>query len=122
MTNNFTGLLVQYEDGTRIEEKNYFYSDKLKKECATNWAEINLDKIESLELHHSGFLKVKISKKDHPYITPSDWFFSHTGIADMGKTKPKTISRNIGYKKESLLYVSSVEEETGTLSVNIRKT
>lgn len=121
MIDTFTGLVAHYSEGSTVEEKNYFYSEKLQKRCATNWAELDLDQVVALELYFNGVSKVKVSKTENPDIGPQDWFFSHTGIADMTGGDPKTIQRNIGYKKDGLLYVSSVDEENGSVKVDIRK-
>lgn len=121
MDSLFNGLVAYYFDGTIIEEKNYFFSDKLNKRCATNWAELDMAQLESLELYFNGVSKAKVSKTQNPDITPEDWFFSHTGIADMSGGDPKTVCRNIGYKNNGLLYKYSVDEETGSVVVDIKK-
>jgi hypothetical protein len=120
MRDDFTGLVAHYDDGTVVEEKNYFFNERLNKRCATNWSEIDLNKVTTLELYFKGVSKAKISKEDYPEITPQDWVFYHTGVSDL-TGDPTTICRNIGYKKDGLVYVSSVDEQSGALKIDVKK-
>jgi hypothetical protein len=113
---NFTGFEVIYKNGKKIYEKNNYYSRKLKKKCATNWREIEKEKIKSLRLYWNGEIKVQIDKENnelHKEIKSENWYFSHTGYFDTSINKIKIISRNIGYKEDNLLYLFKVMEDTG---------
>lgn len=121
---DITGFVVIYADGTKIVEKENYFSRKLNKKCATNWAEIDKSKIASLQLYWRGELKETIQKT--PSDTHSneleaiDWFFSHKGYMDMASRSVKIISRNIGYIQDNIIHITSVMEETGELLRSIR--
>lgn len=121
---DITGFVVIYVDGTKIVEKENYFSRKLNKKCATNWAEIDKSKIASLQLYWRGELKETIQKS--PSDTHSneleaiDWFFSHKGYMDMASRSVKIISRNIGYIQDNIIHITSVMEETGELLRSIR--
>lgn len=121
---DITGFVVIYVDGTKIVEKENYFSRKLNKKCATNWAEIDKSKIASLQLYWRGELKETIQKT--PSDTHSneleaiDWFFSHKGYMDMASRSVKIISRNIGYIQDNIIHITSVMEETGELLRSIR--
>jgi len=117
---DFTGLVATYDDGKLVREKNHFYSKLLGRQCATNWGEIALKKVVSLELYWRGESKIKISKEDKPLISHEDWYFTHSAIMDAVSPKPKICSRNIGYKNDGILYLYSVDEDTGALKVQNR--
>jgi hypothetical protein len=117
---DFTGFLAEYDDGKLVREKNHFFSKLLDRQCATNWAEISLKKLVSLELFWKGDSKIKITKDEHPHIEHSDWFFSHSAVVDASSPTPKIISRNIGYREDGILYVFMVDESTGSLKVQTR--
>lgn len=123
---DFTGFLATYSDGV-VYEKESFYSSKLKKHCATNWDEINKDKLVSLELYWRGVPKVKVCKNPDPKenlgyteLEASQWFFSQTGSLDMAGHKVKVVSRNIGYKLNGICHISSVMEDTGVIRMHSR--
>jgi len=121
---SFTGFVIIYDDGSKIYEKENYFSKKLNKKCATNWAEIDKSKISSLELHWKGACKALINKipTNDPVkkLEAKDWFFSHRGYQDMGTRKIKVISRNIGYINDNILYITSVLEDTGEITRSIR--
>ena len=118
--NLFIGFVAYYEGGRRVKEREHFYSKVLKKQCATNWAEVALTQVVSLEIVWKGVSKIKISKADNPHIKPDDWYFSHSAYMDMASSVPKTLTRNIGYRKGKILYLYAVNEETGDLQVSTR--
>jgi len=118
--NKFTGFLAHYKDGSVVKEKNHYYSSKLKKECATNWHEIDKSQLVSLELLWGGESKIKISIEEYPAIKPSDWFFSHYEYFDLKNRNVIVISRNIGISKKDHKQIYSVHEETGILKTEIR--
>lgn len=124
-TSNFTGFIVTYENGSKIYEKNDYFSKMLNKKCATNWAEIDKSKIASLELHWEGVCKATINKAPSPdthsnELTAKDWFFSHRGYLDMGVRKVVILSRNIGYVENGILYLISVIQKTGEVTRSMR--
>jgi hypothetical protein len=118
-TEPFTGFVIIYCNGNKIYEKENYFSKKLNKKCATNWAEIDKNKIASLELHWRGDCKATISKvpsDNHSnMIEANDWFFSHRGYLNMGTRKVVIIARNIGYIENNILHITSVVEETGEI-------
>jgi hypothetical protein len=122
--NNFTGFVVTYNNGKKIYQKENYYSKNLNKRCNTNWAEIEKDKIEILELFWKGESKAKISKAPSEMhedeLSENDWFFSHNGYIDMGTRKIKVISRNIGYKIDKILHIISVIEDSGEIIRKVR--
>ena len=109
----FTGFVACYDDGKRIQERENFFSDKLNKQCSTNWAEICREKLSSMELLWNGISKIKIDKINYPHIKPSDWYFSQTGYMDLISKNIVVVSRNIGYRKDGILNIFYVEENTG---------
>jgi len=118
--NKFVGFIAHYDNNKTIVEKENFYSKKLDKKCATNWTEIDKNKLIALELIWQGKSIIKIDKKNYPYIKPEDWFFTQTGIYNIKDKKIKVLARNIGYKKDKITQVYSVEEETGILRSSVR--
>jgi len=125
--NNFTGFIAHYNNGTSIKEKENFFSKKLNKQCATNWAEINKEKLISMELYWKGEFKAKIlkipeKKDDVPYtiLNPDQWFFSHSGYMDMNTRTIKVVSRNIGYVYNGIIYITSVNENVGNIRIHSR--
>lgn len=120
----FTGFLITYDNGSTIFEKLDYFSKKLKKKCATNWAEIDKSKISSMELLWKGCRKAIITKvpsEIHKHeLTARDWFFSHKGYLDMGTRKIVIISRNIGYIEDNILYIISVMENSGEVIRSVR--
>lgn len=118
--NKFTGFIATYSNGKKVRQKEDYISRKLKKKMATNWAEIDKYKLQSLELVWNGESKIKIDKKEYPHIKPDDWFFSHTAIFDMDKQKIVIVGRNIGYKKDDIIQVYTIIEENGILKSSIR--
>ena len=120
----FTGFLITYESGSKIYEKENYFSKKLNKKCATNWAEIDKSKISSLELLWNGESKAIIHKKASDVHTKdlgaSDWYFSHKAYLNMGDRKVVIISRNIGYIEDNILHITSVQEKTGEISMSVR--
>jgi hypothetical protein len=123
-SDTFTGFIVTYHNGSTIFEKLDYFSKKLNKKCATNWAEIDKGKISSIELLWKGDRKAIISKSPsdiHKYeLNAGDWFFSHKGYLDMGTRKIVIISRNIGYIEDNILYIISVMENSGEVLRSIR--
>lgn len=116
----FTGFLAYYSDDLIVKEKENYFSKKLNKNCATNWAEIDKTRLVALELLWLGQSKIKIDKKEYPFIKPEDWFFTHSGMYNMKNRNITVISRNIGFKKDNITQVYSVDEETGILRTSIR--
>jgi len=120
LPNNFTGFLAEYKNGNTILEKNNYYSNKLKKKCATNWAEIDKSQLVALTMYWHGIAKVEISIEEYPDLNRDDWFFSHYGYYDMANRKTLVIARNIGLKMSDHLRVYSVSEETGDIKIEAR--
>lgn len=116
---NFTGFVAYYDDGRKLREKEN-YTDKSGKDCATNWSEVKKDKLVALELLWNGKSKIKISKDEYPSIKPEDWFFSQLGYQDMSKREIVVIARNIGFIKEGILQVFTIDENTGNLRISTR--
>ena len=117
--NKFTGFIAYYNNKI-IKEKENFFSIKLNRKCATSWAEIDKDKLIALELVWNDEPKIKITKEDYPHIKPSDWFFSQYGYFDLTTRVVKVVARNIGYVKDELLIVYSINEENGVIKVEHR--
>jgi len=113
-------LIVHYEDGSEILEKNNFWSTKQNKRLATNWSEIPRKGISSLELFWKGISSIEIKKSE---VQPEEWFFSHTGMIDLstGSDQPVTLSRNIGFIKDGVKNIYRVSEETGSVSFESSK-
>jgi hypothetical protein len=118
--NAFTGFIAYYKDGRSVQEKENYFSKKLKKICATNWAEIDKEKLVALELLWRGQSIIKINKTDCPGMTPNDWFFTQSAIFEMKNRKLTILSRNIGYKKGNTTQIYSVEESSGRLISHVR--
>jgi hypothetical protein len=107
-----------------IHEREDFFSDKLSRKCATNWAEIDRDRLSALELSWHGAVKSRIDKiptsasfNVHKTMAPADWFFSQKGYFDMSTKKVVVIARNIGYRENGTLHIASVFEETGIIRI-----
>lgn len=116
----FTGFIVHYEDGRKVREKENFFSQTLKKVCATNWTEINKELIIKIELYWNGEKKIDVTKEEFPNIKADDWYFSHRGCYDMSSRQIKILSRNIGYREKGLLNIFSVMEDTGEIRISTR--
>ena len=124
----FSGFIAHYETGKAIKEVENFFSKKLNKPCATNWAEIEKRLLCKIELYWNDSLKGVITKEpsknsfntDH-VLAPSDWFFSQKGYFDLGSRTIKVIARNIGYVKDSVTHILSVNEDTGIVHISQRK-
>jgi hypothetical protein len=121
MSENLTGFLAKYKDGTTLEQKTFYFDEALNKECATNWHDVDKSKLSSLELFWKGSYKISVDLADNPEMLPEDWFFSCTGTADISGSNPKIIARNIGFRKNGVLLVFTVDEETGNLHSSTRK-
>lgn len=116
----FTGFIAYYGPKKSVKEKeNFINKDGVAK--ATNWYEIDKDKLTALELVWKDEPKITIDKKDYPHIQPNDWFFTQTAYFDMQKQETVVISRNIGFKKDGYIQVYTVEENTGILKSSMRK-
>lgn len=123
----FTGFIAHYDGGRVIKEKENFFSKKLNKKCATNWAEINKKKLKTLELSWKGIIKARIdrdpaNKSDAPYkhLTPDQWFFSQSGFLDLSTKKVVVVSRNIGYVLDGIIHITSVNEDNGLIRIHNR--
>jgi len=120
----FTGFIVIYDNGARVYEKENYFSKKLNKKCATNWAEIDKSKISSIELHWKGELKAFIDKAPSDShkneLNANDWFFSHRGYLDMGTRKVNVIARNIGFIEDGMVHIITVIETSGETSRSVR--
>lgn len=117
---SFTGFIAHYANKSLVKEKENYYSNKLKKKCATNWSEIDKNQLVALELLWEGKSIIKIDQKSYPHIKSENWFFTQTGIYDLKERKVKVLARNIGFKKDKIIQVYSVEEETGILRTSVR--
>jgi hypothetical protein len=117
---NLTGFIAHYANGSIVKEKENYTNKKLQKKCATNWSEIDKNQLVALELLWHGKSIIKIDKKDYPHIKPEDWFFTQTGIFELKDRKVKVLARNIGFNKDKIIQVYSVEEETGILRTSVR--
>lgn len=117
---SFTGFIAHYGPKKKILEKENYFSKKLGHNKATNWSEIDKDKMTALELIWHDKSKIKIDKKEYPHIKPDDWFFSQHATFDMESQSIVVVSRNIGYKKGDIIQIYTVEEETGILKTSVR--
>jgi hypothetical protein len=118
--NKFTGFVAYYSAKKAVLEKENYLDKKTGQKKATNWSEIDKSKLNALELLWRGESKIKIDKKDHPHIGPDDWFFTHTAYFDMAKQRITIVGRNIGYRKNGILQVYTVVEDTGILKSSVR--
>ena len=118
--NNFTGFVATYDDGTTVNQKENFFSKKRNKQSRTNWLDIDKEKLVKLELFWKGVPSACIDKKEHPYLSPDDWYFTHTGYMDIEDHKIVVLSRNIGFRKDGLLTIFSVVEDNGFVKVETR--
>ena len=119
-SNSFTGFIAHYDKGVAIKEKENYFSKILGKQCATSWGEINKKKLVALELVWRNQSIIKIDKETFSHISDKDWFFSQSAMFEMKNRKIVILSRNIGYKKDNITQVFSVEESTGRLSSHVR--
>jgi len=117
---SFTGFIAHYSNGVSIKEKENYLSKSLKKTCATNWSEIDKNKLVALELVWNDQSKITIDTTNYPHIKPTDWFFTQTAFFDMKSRKVVILSRNIGFKKDNITQIYSVEESTGRLVPSVR--
>ena len=115
-----TGFVAYYESGMVVCEENTYFSKSSGRTKATNWSEVEKDKLVALELLWNGEIKARVDKVKYPHLTPSDWYFSHYGSLEMSTHKTQVVSRNIGYYKDSLLTLFRVEEKSGVLNVEHR--
>jgi len=116
---SFTGFIAYYDDGRKLREKEN-YTDSNGKNHATNWFEIKKDKLVALELLWRGESKISIAKDEYPFIKADDWFFSQLGYQDMSNREIKVIARNIGYVKDGILQIFTVDEDNGNLRISTR--
>jgi hypothetical protein len=124
----FTGFIAYYANGRLIKERESFFSKKLNKDLATNWAEIDKEQLISLELVWRDEPKARIDKKPSSSgfnkskeIAPANWFFSQKGYMNMGTRKIQVVARNIGYIDDGIINIISVVEETGVVLISRRK-
>lgn len=116
-----TGFIAHYESGSSKKELDY-YVGKDGKLKATNWHEVNLDKLTALELVWRGESKITIRKEDHPGIKQGDWYFTCSGTVDIkNPDRPTIIARNIGYRVGNILHLFTVEEASGILRAHTRR-
>jgi len=119
----YTGFVAYYESGKIIKERESFYSKSLDKKCATNWAEIDKEKLIKLELIWQGQSKGFVSRApseqsfNKTAFTPQDWFFSQKGYYDLGSRQVSVIARNIGYVENGIINVLSVIENSGVVQM-----
>ena len=112
-SNPIHGFLVVYEDGSQVSEKNNFWSETLQRVSATNWHEVDQNRISRISLYWKGSLVISLDKKE---VRPETWFFSHTGALQVsGGSKVTIVSRNIGFVREGRKYLYKVVEDTGAL-------
>jgi hypothetical protein len=108
------GLKVTLLGGKVVWEKNNYWSDKQRKILATNWSEIDKDKIEAMALYWKGRLALYLTKAEH---LPDKWVFSHTGMLQTGVSQNvQIVSRNIGFERGGIRYMFRVSEADGRLS------
>lgn len=118
---SFTGFVAVYDDGTAILERENYHSEKTRRLMATSWPEIDLKRLQRVELYWRGQKKTYVAKHDHPHLKPSDWFFSQTGFMDVRRHNVIVIARNIGYRGEDgLTYVTTVRESDGAVKGSVR--
>ena len=121
---DFTGFVARYKNGATVYEKEDYFNKKLSKKCATNWGEVDKNKLVSLELLWKGQSKVKIEKASCSIhkneLNPEDWFFSQNGYMNLGNRKIVVLARNIGFIEEGHIYITSVIESSGNIQKSIR--
>lgn len=121
---SFTGFLITYSNGSKIFEKENYFSKRLNKKCATNWGEVDKSQISSIELLWRGESKARIDKAPSDLhdkeLTAKDWFFSQRAYFDMVNRKTILISRNIGYIEDNIIHIISVVEDSGEVIRSIR--
>jgi hypothetical protein len=118
----FTGFVAYYNDGKIIKERENFDSKVLSKKCATNWAEIDREKLIKLELvwenQPKGFITrapTENSFNTSYTLNPQDWFFSQKGYYDLGDRHVVVVARNIGYVTDGIINILSVVEKSGVV-------
>jgi hypothetical protein len=123
----FTGFVAYYDDGKIVKEREDYFSKALNKKCATNWAEIDKDKLSKLEIVWRDEIKGFLSKaptadsfNTNP-LQPQDWFFSQKGYFDLGPRQIIVVARNIGYVESGIVNILSVIEATGIVHIYRRK-
>jgi len=124
----FTGFIAYYDNGKIIKEHEDFFSKKLNKKCATNWAEIDKNKLIKLELIWQDTPKGYITKSPSEQsfnktytLNPQDWFFSQKGYFDLNTRQIIVIARNIGYIESGIVNILSAIEQTGIVQIYSRK-
>jgi len=122
-----TGFVARYWSGEAIFERNGA-PDAAGRIRATNWAEVDLEKVDRLELWWNGEPRAIIDRSDalidlNPADlenhllqgTPiTDWVFFHSGISDGNQTSIQ--SRSIGFVVNGTRYLATVDEKTGRLT------
>jgi len=120
----YSGFIAHYANGKTVKERENYFSTKLNKKCATNWSEIDKENLVALELIWNDNSKFKLTiediKEKHPDFVPSDWFFSQSGYFDMHSRKITVVSRNIGYIKDGVVNITSVNETSGNIRIYMR--
>lgn len=124
----YTGFIAYYGENKVIKEREDFFSKKLDKKCATNWAEIDKEKLTKLELiwndQPKGFISktpVKNSFNTSHTLSPQNWFFSQKGYYDLGNRNIIVVARNIGYIENGIINILSVVEQSGIVQIYSRK-
>ena len=115
--NNFTGFIAHYKDGRKVREKEDYFNKKLNKKCATNWAEINKDLLVAIELLWDGKSRIKITKEEYPHINSKDWLFFQTGYFDLKSKGVTVLGRSIGFIKDDMENIFSIDETNGILKI-----
>ena len=115
---NFTGFVAHYKDGTAIWEKDNYYDGSVGRNRATNWAAIDQNAVDSLELWWRGSLKERLAGENFV-----KWVFFNTAAMSPG-SPPKIISRTIGFVRKAgvndMEFITTVNEETGKASHRIK--
>lgn len=117
-TDKHTGFAAYFIDTPEpIFERNDYFDEKLGRRVATNWHTVDQSRLIQLEIWWRGKRKDVIFKGKNREI--QEWIFYHTGHAHLGG-ETSTMSRTIGFKKPDGIYLCTVDEKTGIVTISLK--
>jgi hypothetical protein len=109
----YTGFRVVLSGGKLITESQDSFCPSLGRVSATNWHTVPLNDIQELSLVHHGRIVVSIQASEAGVQSPGDWYYSRSAVTESGNWKTTMVSRNIGYRKDGVLRIWKVHEDSG---------
>ena len=110
-----TGFRAVLCDGKVVHEVNGALRAEFGALRATNWTDVPLDRLISLELIFQGKRVAAVNVNEIQLIHPSDWYFSHTAVMDSKTWRSVVQYRNIGYYLDGVLHLWRMHEVTGSV-------